>query len=614
MSKSNIRLNKSEWIVREKGNLEISLSTDKELFVGDKIEFQLPNSWSLESGPSFTRKFQIDNPTDNHFIEVLAKRMDNSFDISIKKRHLNNPEGLARHGRHVIAELTSDSIPANTKIIIKISNTYAPDVAEQESIWLKLKGEILSPPELRVLPKKKVMTKVIVPSVARPGESIDILIVSLDEFNNISSSNFKNAVLLNENGEVFKADLNFTGSTRVQASFEEEGVYRFIFDGVLSNALKISKTARKVYWGDIHIHSKLSHDAEGSDPYGYARNASGLDFAALTDHWESLGENGYSILKEWTEKAHKDGKFVVLPADERNPPGLTGHHNVYFRDMDTFWKNRELARDYERLDTEKQAMDLKKLDPAKVMLIPHHTGIGWGGNLRDASKRKGMVWDRWEESTLLRPLVEIYSHHGQSELYCPQHALAYETNRMRNPERRGNLSTHGPYYAQDFWKAGKKVGVICSSDVHSGQGGKAHGGIAAVSCGKLTRESVFDTLLNRQSYGSTGERILIELSIAGAQMGEVKSLTKGDIVPISLSVYASKTILRVEILRYRFGLDKDFKPFLSALPQPESMDAHYEIEDEFIGPCVYYARVTQEPINWLDMAWTSPVWLEEIKK
>jgi hypothetical protein len=66
----------------------------------------------------------------------------------------------------------------------------------------------------------------------------------------------------------------------------------------------------------------------------------------------------------------------------------------------------------------------------------------------------------------------------------------------------------------------------------------------------------------------------------------------------------------VEVLRYRFGVDEAFYPILSQAPRPESLNASYELEDEFTGSCLYYARVTQEPLAWPGMAWTSPVWID----
>ncbi|XOF34132.1 MAG: DUF3604 domain-containing protein [Candidatus Electrothrix sp. YB6] len=206
--------------------------------------------------------------------------------------------------------------------------------------------------------------------------------------------------------------------------------------------------------------------------------------------------------------------------------------------------------------------------------------------------------------------MEIYSHHGQSEAYNPQHMLAYEWNRMRNPERRANTSVPGPFYAQNYWMQGKRIGVIASSDEHSGQAGRRHGGIAAVFAGNLTRKGIFQALRQRRCYATTGERILLEFMVDDCSMGECGQKEKGDEAEIRLNVWGTDTLLRIEILRYRFGTDTSFIPIVSFFPRPESMDADITHRDIIETASVYYARVVQEPLAWPGMAWTSPIWID----
>jgi hypothetical protein len=242
------------------------------------------------------------------------------------------------------------------------------------------------------------------------------------------------------------------------------------------------------------------------------------------------------------------------------------------------------------------------------MLIPHHTGIIFGSY---TGKNRGCRIElSGRERMELTPAVEIYSHHGQSESYNPQHILSYEFNRMRNPERRANTSSPGPHYAQNYWMDGIKLGVIASSDEHSGQGGRRHGGITAVFAEKLTRESVFDAIRNRHTYGTTGERILLDFSINGIPMGQVVKIKSGSNLDISLKVFGTNTLLRLEILRFRFGTDSSFVPILSEAPRPETVDAERNLSDTASGNVIYYARVTQEPLEWPGMGWTSPIWIE----
>jgi hypothetical protein len=322
-----------------------------------------------------------------------------------------------------------------------------------------------------------------------------------------------------------------------------------------------------------------------------------------------MGPRGYAQTLAWAEAANAPGRFVTMLGDERDPRHFNGqgHYNVCFRDAEAFRAHLGKTAAGSTVDLTDPAHQ-PPLDPKEVMLVPHHTGIQFGPLPRRGTGA-AVVWDAWDDRAL-RPVMEIYSHHGQSELYAPQHVLAYEFNRMRNPERRANTSVPGPFYAQDHWMAGRRLGVIASSDDHSGQGGRRHGGLAAVWADVLTREAIFDAIRQRRCYATTGERILLSFTVEETPMGQCVRAVPGQKLRIRFQVWATDLLVRVEILRHRFGVDRGFIPILADAPRPETLDAAYEVEEEFVGPCVYYGRVTQQPLEWPGMAWTSPVWVD----
>ena len=168
---------------------------------------------------------------------------------------------------------------------------------------------------------------------------------------------------------------------------------------------------------------------------------------------------------------------------------------------------------------------------------------------------------------------------------------------MRNPERRSNVSFPGSYYAQDHLMNGHKLGFICSSDNHFGQGGRRHGGIAAVFAAKLKRDNIFDAIKNSHCYGTTGERILLDFSIDGIAMGQEEQRHSGDKLKIKLNVWGTDLLLRVEVLRFRVGIDKTFTPILSEMPCPESTDGFFIIEDKFEAQTIYYAALFRSLLN-----------------
>lgn len=585
----------------------VVLTLDCDLTPADRIEFQFPNSWLLDLGPSYTRAVQCTEPVGAHFFSVCAPDVPSlSFALDIAKCHLNWSEGHVRHGRRVTAALQGGVVPAGSPIRIQYSNTHAPFVAEAETLWVRVNGEApVEAPILTVRGGEHACFRVLAPSGVAAGAPFDVLIVSLDALENPSTTLFRGETLCLADGAVVAEGLDLDGVLRVPVSLEKEGVFRFRLRDTLSNAVRVGGDGP--YWGDIHIHTRLSHDAQGNAPFAYARDVSGLDFACVADHWESLGPEGYRIAEEWTEAANTPGTFVTIPGDERNCPELGGHHNVYFRDRESFRAHRALPHG----DGEARANSFERLrgaDPARVMVVPHHTGIGFGSYPR-CGHWNAVQWDRTEDGGL-RPALEIYSHHGQSERYDPGHLLAFEWNRMRNRERRANTSVPGPYYAQNYWQEGLRLGVFASSDEHSGRGGMRHGGIAAVFAEALTREAIFDSVRARRSYATTGERILIDFRVDDLTLGMAGRRQSGDEVAVSLQVWGTETLLRVEILRYRFGLDEAFQPLLSEAPRPEGLDAEYALTDTIEGSCLYYARVVQDPLDWPGMAWTTPIWID----
>jgi len=607
----SVKLAQDSFQVRQKCDLEMTIRSTLALAEGDTVEFQFPNSWMLVTGPSYTRLLQLADPGREHYISVEADGAE--FGIDIRKRTLHCPQGIVRHGRHIVATVTSGTVPPGEPIRARYANTFAPYVAETDTVWVRVKGEQPDePPALNVTPGPAVELRIVAPSGIEPGREFEVLVVSVDEFENASSTHYANETLGVWGGQAVAEGLTFTGSTRVKVSLAEEGVYRFCMGQAVSNPVRVAAGVRGPYWGDIHIHTKISHDGQGNDPFGYARDVSGLDFAGTADHCSATGQAGYDQQLAWAEQAYQPGRFVTVLGDERDTGDFSterwtnhGHYNVYFRSVESFLKY--IGQPGEERFVNMLAEGRPQIDPAEAMFVPHHTGICWG---TEGNAGAVISMDDALAGMGLRPVIEIYSHHGQSECYAPQHILSYELNRMRNPERRTNTSRPGPHYAQDYWMAGERLGVIASSDEHSGQGGRVHGGIAAVWPDELTREGIFDAIRRRRCYGTTGRRILMDFSVDGVLTGQEARRKKGSPLKIVLKVWGTELLLRVEILRFIFGTDKAFTTVLSNAPRPESMDGEYELQDTVAGPCMYYARVTQEPLDWPGMAWSSPVWID----
>jgi hypothetical protein len=362
-----------------------------------------------------------------------------------------------------------------------------------------------------------------------------------------------------------------------------EGIYFFEASGPSglsgrSNVLLCQKGAPRLkrYFGDIHGHSRLS-DGTGTPEayYRYAREVSGLEFAALTDHsdYGTIHIQGkvWQRIVEAAGQANDPDRFVTFLGFEWTNWEY-GHRNVYYRDG-----NGPVFR---AMDPESDTPEelWKLLEPHEFMTVAHHVG-------------GGPVPTDWDVIPGSREwLVELCSVHGSSESY----------------EGRGRI--YRPVkgrFVKDALLRGYKLGIIGSGDTHDGHPGQrttgaAAGGLMAVYSPELTREALWEAFRKRQVYATSGPKIILHFQVAGAPMGsQVTWPSTGGKIPLAVRAAGCAPITDVEVLRdgdpvFRWGGAEDQVLFFPKDPAPPA------------GEHWYYARVTQRDGN---MAWSSPVWV-----
>jgi hypothetical protein len=259
----------------------------------------------------------------------------------------------------------------------------------------------------------------------------------------------------------------------------------------------VSNPLRNAYFGDLHVHTRYSHDAyiggataSPEDAYLFAKGhpisvlgkevriQRPLDFAAVTDHSEFLGEfyslqhkgsPGYfssqamylrslegdtskqlkmfarmrgasqtaprqhpkffkgfkTTMRAWTseieaaEKHYLPGKFTTFAAYEWShaEDGAHLHRNVIFKDM--------IVPDYPvsalEARTEKalwKSMETYRKSGATVMAIPHNSNLSYGKTF-PLSQEDGTAVDvaYAKERSANEPLAEIHQAKGNSEVH-----------------------------------------------------------------------------------------------------------------------------------------------------------------------------------------------------
>lgn len=133
-------------------------------------------------------------------------------------------------------------------------------------------------------------------------------------------------------------------------------------------------------------------------------------------------------------------------------------------------------------------------------------------------------------------------------------------------------------------------------------------GIVAVRAAAVTRADVFDALHDRRTYAITGSRIVLDVSVAGVEMGG-QGEAAGP-VGIRCTARGTDVVDLVEVLRHAGG-QPGFRVIASLCSFAETVDWSVS-DDPPRGPAICYVRLRQRtPVRGrIPMAWSSPVWLE----
>ena len=370
--------------------------------------------------------------------------------------------------------------------------------------------------------------------------------------------------------------------------------------GVSNPCIMQDEDGLQLFWGDLHAQSEyhVMHSQKKDarqpgwskgiscgtpdDVYQYARDVSLLDFVAITDQGAITGV-GWEILQEKAIEYDRPGEFVTFKAYEAGSP--VGHRNVYFREATV-----ELAQDAETFSYMPNFLYQYYRGRKDVMMIPHHV----------------KTWTDWSfHDPDLEPVMEVYSCWGQSE------------------EPSLDLWDKGMTPGAGAWeilKQGYRLGMIASSDNHVGLPGRSYphdrqvhtpfpGGLAAVWAPELTREAIFDALVQRRCYGTTGVRIILSFTLNGQPMGGILESRRNRPREIYAYIRGTDAIDRVEVVR-NGEVVKTRRP--RSRSEKDVCQLTWKDVTQLAENAYYYIRAIQVDG---ERAWSSPIWVDlETKK
>jgi hypothetical protein len=332
----------------------------------------------------------------------------------------------------------------------------------------------------------------------------------------------------------------------------------------------------ELLFGDIHGQSVMSDGmGEVDQYYHYAMSEARLDFSALTDHDcypDEATDSEWEYNRAQRNVFDGDENLIVLLAFEWTSNEYMhdfGHKNVYYpgRTGKLFTSVDESGMNPDRL--------YASIRKEGGICIPHHPAADWG------MVSAATDWNYHDEE--VEPLVEIFSRHADYE--------ATETTSVYTK----NIAKFPRHSMRDALKRGYHLGFSAGSDSHQMEHG-VEGGLIAAYLDGHSSASLFEAIRARRTYAVTGDRILLHVTLNGAEAGSFASGEKRKLAVSAVTVYeADKAeVIKNGIVVYSFT------------PSSNAIDFEWEdgkeLEEDY-----YYVRITEKNGQ---KAWSSPIWVK----
>jgi hypothetical protein len=449
--------------------------------------------------------FQADDPAGDNYVSIRAS--DPAARFRVTKAAIPGIHGAYRGSPPPVAfELEPGAVLDRGETVTVVYGdrrggsrgfhvqTFATDELLLP-LYLDLDGSglELSPrwPHLAVVGGGASGVVALAPSVVAVGEAFDLVLRTEDARWSRATGRIPGYQVKLRDRVMARVPAGGAAVTRVAGlHLDAPGTYRFEVvadaDGIeaTSNPIWVeSKPDRRILWGETHVHAGLSEGQGSAEAvFRYAREDARLDFLGYSEHDVWMDDSEWRTLDALARRYGEDGELVTFLGYEWTADREQGgHHNVFFR---TPGRRRVAMQDAPLLaDLYRGLAQANR--PEDVLVIPH----------------AHMPGDWTQSDPALERLVEIYSMHGSFEWF-------------------GNL----------YLKRGWRVGFIGASDEHRAMPGHSPGfgafgplletgGVAAVIAPAKTRDAIFDALRGFSSYGTSGQRILLDARLDGHPMG-----------------------------------------------------------------------------------------------
>jgi hypothetical protein len=335
---------------------------------------------------------------------------------------------------------------------------------------------------------------------------------------------------------------------------------------------------RQLLWGDLHMHSNLSgcslgsrfHCTELEDKLRFCRDVANLDFALNTDH-DSMSDTEWHRNRNAAHFHNFPGHFVAFNGFEWtcshfNDKPNYGHYNILYKEDGPMLRTKD-----ECYNTVMQLAD--KLPHESILAIPHHPG----------DSTHPLDWNAFNPD--FAPLVEIFQVRGSYEYdNCPMHPEMYGRKVVRKHSLQYGLNRGFDF---GFTSGGEHEGV----------------GVTGVYAEEFSRKGIFNALQERRTYGTTGDRIIVDFRLDQHPIGSCIH-TSAQTMTGYLMVLGTDILTYIKIVK-NGSIVHEWNP---GTLQIKHFWQEKRLTDSFVpGKRDYYYIVVNQSNN--EMAWTSPIFV-----
>lgn len=461
--------------------------------------------------------------------------------------------------------------------------------------------------------------RIVAPSLVAKNKRFDVIIRFEDVFGNLTN-NAPEGTLVEVSYEHLRENLNWklfvpeTGFINVpNLYFNEPGIYKIQLRNLKTNDIYFSapikcfpETDKSIFWGLLHGESEKVDSGENIEAcLRYFRDEKNNQFYA-TSSFESAEETPNDTWKSISAQVaefNEDFRFTTFLGfqwfNESQEEGL--RQIIYSKDSKPILRKKDMK-------TSALKKIYKSHTPKDLISIPSFTmAKGFGTTFSDFDPDFERV-------------VEIYNAWGSSE--CPAkegnpRPITAEGKKGVSENEKGSIRKALNNNLRFGFTAGGLDDRDIFGEFYENDQVQYSPGLTAILAIEQTREALYQALINRSCYATTGERIVLGFFIAGASMGsELNTKAKPGLgFNRHISGFVAGTSAIKEITFIRNG-----KPFHTIHPK----EAHYEFavdDTELLSKILlpsnhpekpsfayYYMRVIQEDGH---MAWSSPIWIDQ---